>query len=111
MNLNHLVRDTSDTFALTKKEIKVHRELVKDLHGVEVDQGQIEQVLLNLYVNASDAMPFGGGLFLKTANVTHADLGDKHYHIKPGNYVLLVVQDTGHGMNQETIVNGRFQTT
>ena len=102
MSLNQLVQETSDTFATTKKEIRVHRELAQDLFGINADQGQIEQVLLNLYVNASDAMPAGGDLFLKTANVTHKDMTGKLYKAKPGNYVLLTVRDTGMGMDKRT---------
>jgi CheY-like chemotaxis protein len=96
------VKETSDTFAETKKEIRVHQELSKDLFGINADQGQIDQVLLNLYVNGSDAMPGGGALFLKTMNVTHKDMRDKPYEIKPGNYVLLTVRDTGMGMDKKT---------
>jgi len=70
---------------------------------MKADQGQIEQVLLNLYVNAADAMPGGGDLFLKTINVGDKDITDKPYKIKPGNYVLLTVKDTGVGMDEETI--------
>jgi len=87
---------------MTKKEIKVHQELSEKLYGIEADQGQIEQVLLNLYVNAADAMPGGGDLFLKTMNVTDKDMTDKPYEAKPGNYVLLTVKDTGVGMDKET---------
>ena len=102
INLNQLVEETSDTFGMTKKEITVHQELSEDLHGIEADQGQIEQMLLNLFVNAVDAMPGGGDLFLKTMNVTDKDMTDKPYNAKPGNYVLLTVKDTGVGMDKET---------
>ena len=101
-SLNQLVKDTSDTFGMTKKEITVHQELSERLHGIEADQGQIEQILLNLYVNAVDAMPGGGNLFLKTMNVTDKDMSGKLYKAKPGNYVLLTVRDTGIGMDKET---------
>jgi PAS domain S-box-containing protein len=102
INLNQLVEETSDTFGMTKKEITVHQELSEDLHGIEADQGQIEQILLNLYVNAVEAMPGGGGLFLKTTNVTDKDMSGKLYKANPGNYVLLTVRDTGIGMDKET---------
>jgi CheY-like chemotaxis protein len=103
LSLNQLIKETSDTFAMTKKEIMVHRELAKDLLGIKADQDQIEQILLNLYVNAADAMPGGGDLFLKTMNVTHEDMRDKPYEAKPGDYVLLTVRDTGSGMDKETM--------
>ena len=101
-SLNQLVKDTSDTFGMTQKKITVHQELSEDLHGIEADQGQIEQILLNLYVNAVEAMPGGGNLFLKTMNVTDKDMSGKLYKATPGNYVLLTVRDTGIGMDKET---------
>ena len=102
ISLNQLVKETSDTFGMTKKEITVHRELSQKLYGIEADQGQIEQFLLNLYVNAADAMPGIGDLFLKTINVADKDITGKPYEVKPGNYVLLTVRDTGGGMDKET---------
>jgi PAS domain S-box-containing protein len=102
LSLNQLIKETSDTFAMAKKEIRVHRELAKELFGINADQDQIEQVLLNLYVNAADAMPRGGELFLKTMNVTDKDMRSKPYDAKPGDYVLLTVRDTGTGMDKKT---------
>jgi len=101
-DLNLLVKETSDTFGLTRKEITIHRELAEDLPAIEADQGQIEQVLLNLYINAADAMPSGGDLILKTRNTSHEDMKGMVYDAKPGNYVLLTVTDTGAGMDKET---------
>ncbi len=102
IDLNRLVEETSDTFGRTRKEIRIHRELAEDLLAIEADQGQVEQVLLNLYVNAADAMPQGGDLSLKTRNTTHANIKD-NLHPKPGNYVLLGVADMGMGMDKETM--------
>jgi PAS domain S-box-containing protein len=102
LSLNQLMKETSDTFCATKKEIRVHRELAENLFPIDADQGQIEQVLLNLYVNAADAMPGGGDLFLKTINVTDKDMKGRPYRPKPGNYVLLTVRDTGTGMDKRT---------
>ena len=103
ISLNQLVKETSDSFGMTKKEIRIHQELAEKLYGVKVDDGQIEQFLLNLYVNAADAMPGGGDLFLKTMNVTDEDMTGKPYEPKPGNYVLLTVRDTGVGMDKKTM--------
>jgi len=103
ISLNRLVEETSETFAITKKDIRVHRGLSTDLYGINADQGQIDQVLLNLYVNAADAMPRGGDLYLKTFNVTHKELEGKAYMVKPGNYALLTVTDTGVGMDKKTM--------
>jgi len=103
ISLNRLVKETSDAFGMTRKEITVHQDLSENLYGIKADQGQIEQVLLNLYVNAADAMPGGGDLFLKTINVTDKDIIGKAYKVKPGNYVLLTVRDTGAGMDKKTM--------
>jgi len=99
--LNQLVDETSETFSRTKKEITIRRELAEDLFAIEADQGQIEQVLLNLFVNGADAMSGGGDLILKTMNTTHDDMKGKLYDPKPGNYVLLTVTDTGIGMDRD----------
>ncbi len=103
ISLNEVVKETSETFTMTRKEVTVHLDLAEELFAVKADQGQIEQALLNLYVNAADAMPGGGDLFLRTTNVTHRDMADKPYEPKPGNYVSLTVRDTGLGMDKETL--------
>jgi len=102
INLNQLLKETSDTFKIAKKEIRIHQNFSENLYRIEADRGQIEQVLLNLYVNAADSMPKKGGLFLKTINVTDKDIVGKPYNPKPGDYVLLTVRDTGAGINKET---------
>ena len=102
VNLNELIEQTSQTFGRTRKDTQIHSELAEDLYAMEADQGQMEQVLLNLYVNASDAMPGGGNLTIKTTNITGQDMKDKPYDAKPGNYVLLTITDTGSGMDKET---------
>ncbi len=102
IHLNRLVEETADAFGRTKKEITIRRALAEDLFAMEADEGQIEQILLNLYVNAADAMPGGGQLILKTRNATHEEIIDKPYEVKPGNYVLLTVTDAGTGIDKET---------
>ncbi|NNL77513.1 MAG: PAS domain S-box protein [Desulfobacterales bacterium] len=102
INLNKLVKETLDTFGRTRKDITIHYELSEDLFAILADQGQMEQVLLNFYVNAADAMPTGGELFLKTGNRTHADIRDSLYEPESGSYVELVITDTGSGMDKKT---------
>ena len=103
IDLNGLVKDASEAFSRTRKQISLDLELAEDLFAIEADQGQIEQVLWNLFANAADAMPDGGDLILKTMNVTHQDMKGKLYDAKPGNYVLLTVTDTGKGMDKRTM--------
>jgi two-component system cell cycle sensor histidine kinase/response regulator CckA len=101
VNLNQIVEESSAAFGRTRKEITIQCELADDLFVVEADQGQIQQVLLNLFVNAADAMPQGGRLVLKTSNATHNDIKSKQYHPAAGNYLRLTVSDTGIGMDEK----------
>ena len=101
-NINELIIKTSNMFGRTKKEIKIHRKYQKDIWTVEVDQGQIEQMILNLYVNAWQAMSKGGDLNIKTENVTLDETYVKPFKIEPGNYVKLSISDTGVGMDKRT---------
>ena len=103
IDLNQLLQEISHTFAMTKKEIRVHLDLDKDIFVIRGDHIQIKQVLLNLYVNAADAMPKGGDLSIKTTRVTHKDMAGRGYPVKPGDYVLLTINDTGVGMGKDTM--------
>jgi PAS domain S-box-containing protein len=101
-DLNILTKRSSEMFARTKKEIRIQRKYQEDIWKVEVDRGQIEQVLLNLFVNAWQAMPGGGELYIETENVILDKNNVKHYHLKPGKYVKISVSDTGVGMDEIT---------
>jgi CheY-like chemotaxis protein len=90
-------------FSRTKKEVSIRRNLREGLWSVDADQGQMEQVLLNLYVNAGQAMPDGGELFLETENVTLRSTFCRSYGVEAGEYVKLTVRDTGVGMDEETM--------
>jgi len=100
--LDELIERTSDMFGRTKKEIAIHTKYQKDIWAVEVDRGQIEQVLLNLYVNAWQAMPGGGDLYIETENVTLDEDYVKPFDVEPGRYVKISVTDTGVGMDEAT---------
>jgi len=101
-DLNEIIRRSSDIFGKTKENITINSKYQKDLWTVEVDQGQIEQVLLNLYLNARQSMPEGGELFLQTENVTLGEEFANQYHLEPGGYVKISITDTGGGMDQTT---------
>ena len=103
VDLNQIVAESSETFGRTRKEITIEQELEEDLSSIAADAGQIEQVLLNLYVNAADAMPGGGKLFLKTKNETHLNIKSDRYNPTPGRYVQLTITDTGSGMDKATL--------
>ena len=100
IDINDVMRNSSEMFHRTKKEIRIHSNYQKDLWIVEADASQIEQVLLNLYVNASQAMPGGGELYLQTENVVLDDSYTRHFSLKGGNYVKISVTDTGTGMDE-----------
>ncbi|MGD8252345.1 MAG: PAS domain S-box protein [Desulfobacterales bacterium] len=98
-DLNRLVEKTVDTFNRTRDEISVHYSLLRGLHAVVVDRGQIEQVLLNILNNAADAMPGGGKIFIRTSNVSHQQIHTEDDIVKRGNYALISISDTGLGMD------------
>ena len=103
-DINSIIDKSASMFGRTKKEIRIHKDLMPDIYTVEVDRGQIEQALLNLYVNAWQAMPEGGDLYLKTENVIlDADFENiQPYKVETGKYVKITVSDTGSGFDDET---------
>jgi two-component system cell cycle sensor histidine kinase/response regulator CckA len=102
INLNKLVTKSVEMFRKTKKEIVAHTKVSEELIIIEGDQYQVEQVLLNLYVNAWQAMPKGGDLFVEAHPVIVEESDAEFYEIQPGRYVRISVRDTGIGMDQET---------
>lgn len=103
-DLNPIIEESANMFNRTRKEIAIHGKYEPGLWAVEVDRGQIEQVLLNLFVNAWQAMPGGGNIYLQTENVTLAESVVKPYDLNPGNYVKISITDTGVGMDEATRV-------
>ena len=97
--INTLVQTSIDMFGRTRKELRITHQWVKDAWVVEIDQGQIEQVLLNLLINAWQAMPDGGSLYLETANVILEAYQAAPHGADPGKYVKITIADTGTGMD------------
>ena len=84
--------------------ISINMHLQGDLQRVEADPVQFEQVIMNLAVNARDAMPDGGHLDIKTRNIqVDQDMSREHAGLEPGSYVLLTLSDNGTGMDEETL--------
>ena len=102
VDLNVVIRGMEPMLRrLIGEDIVVQIVLEEELAHVTADSGQLEQVLLNLCVNARDAMPDGGALSIKTANVTSLDLGLTP-EAPSTDLVMLFVSDTGHGMDEQT---------
>jgi two-component system cell cycle sensor histidine kinase/response regulator CckA len=103
VSLNSLITDLEAMLLrrIIGEDIQIETTLASDLWPIKVDPAQIEQVIVNLAVNARDAMPDGGKLTIETANVVldNNDLADQ-LEIQPGEYILLAVSDTGKGMSE-----------
>lgn len=102
IDLNELIIESSEIFGRLKKEIKIIRSLKTGILSVEVDRGQIEQVFINIFVNAWQAMPQGGELRIETDIISPDDKYIQLHDIKPGRYVKSAFADTGIGMDEQT---------
>ena len=88
---------------LVGREFSIVRELAEDLWTVTADKTCIEQIIMNLVLNAKDAMPEGGTISVKTRNIhMDGDYAKAHHRARPGEFVCLTVSDTGCGMDKET---------
>jgi two-component system cell cycle sensor histidine kinase/response regulator CckA len=105
LDLNSLAKETVAMLSsLIGKQIEVRTILAPDLRGIRADAGQVEQVLLNLCLNARDAMVDGGRLAVETRNVIIDEIYcQSHSYVSPGTYVQLSVSDSGSGMSSETL--------
>ena len=101
--VNDLIRKSAQIFVETRKEIEAEFELQLDVCPVEADAGQIEQVLLNLFINAAQAMPQGGFLHIKTENIELPERDVRLFKMQPGRYVKISVTDTGDGMDRDML--------
>ncbi len=98
--LGEFIQRGAEMFGRTKKEIRIHQNIQEGLWIVEVDRNQMEQVMLNLFVNAWQAMPGGGDLYLSTQNVNLDESEVAPFGVEPGRYVRVSVTDTGIGMDE-----------
>jgi two-component system cell cycle sensor histidine kinase/response regulator CckA len=104
LKLNKVVVETHKMLRrLIGEDIEIELALAEDAGIVHADPGQLDQIIMNLAVNARDAMPGGGRLTIETANVDlDASFGSRHGPVEPGPYVMLAVTDTGVGMTEDT---------
>jgi signal transduction histidine kinase len=101
LNRNDIIRNLLKRL---QRIIEIHTDLARDLKPVKADPGQLEQILMNLSVNARDAMPQGGRLTLETRNVVlDENFVREHVGSSPGPQALLTVSDTGTGMDNATL--------
>jgi PAS domain S-box-containing protein len=107
IDLNSIVLNLDKLLRRLLAEIVDMKTIVgKDVGAVKADPGQIEQVIMNLVVNARDAMPKGGRLLIETSNVELDDTyAQDHATVRPGRYVMLAVTDTGIGMTADTVAH------
>jgi len=101
LNVNELVAMALDIFKATRKDITLHKDFEKGLHLVDADQSQLEQVFLNLLINASQAMPGPGDIFVTTQNIFIDEDHPYPFEVQPGRYIKVTVKDTGMGMDME----------
>lgn len=101
--LNQLIQETLSAFGRTRKQLTIRFDLLQDLPRVYADRGQMELVLLNLLVNASDAMPDGGALTIITDMNAMSPAVKETTELASGDYVHLQITDTGTGMDDKTL--------
>ncbi len=101
-DINSLIREQNEMSGRTRKDITIQCNYAKNIWTVEVDRVQIKQVLMNLYVNAWQAMPEGGNLYLQTKNVTVDENYSRSLKLRSGEYVKISVTDNGTGMDKIT---------
>jgi two-component system, cell cycle sensor histidine kinase and response regulator CckA len=102
-DLNLLIKKTASMFGRAKKEIKLNLDLRENLWSASIDRGQIQQVLLNLYVNAWQAMPKGGEISVRSANVEIHGQESLDIGLQSGRYIQISVTDTGEGIAKELL--------
>lgn len=103
INLNHVIVDHLSMLSrLLGEDIQVTTELQSDLPNIKADPGQIEQVIMNIAINARDAMPKGGKMIIRTSEAGLKDTISRDTGTPPDRYVMMAVSDTGLGMDEKT---------
>ncbi len=102
VNIIEITDKNAEMFGRTHKEIRIHTKSPQEELIIEADKGQIEQVLLNLFINAWQAMPDGGDLFLETSIAQMDKVSCQPHGVEPGPYCKISVTDTGIGMDEVT---------
>ena len=101
VDINQIVGDAARLFARTRKTIKIYQHFTPDFRNVDADRGQLDQVLINLLINADQAMPKGGQIILATENIEPEADQQRRLDLKPEKYVRILVEDTGIGMDKQ----------
>jgi len=102
IDLNGIIKENVETFRRMRKDVLFIFDFAANLSLVEADAGQMEQILMNLFVNAADAMPDGGEIIVRTENMEIQTMPVLPFTMKPGHYVLLAISDMGIGMDEAT---------
>ncbi len=102
LKINDIIKANGTIFERTRKDIRIHMNLEKGLWMVKADRSQMDQVFMNVLINAGHAMPDGGDIFIETNNAVISQVHRFPYTINPGNYVKISITDTGVGMDEQT---------
>ncbi len=102
VDLTAIIKETAETIARERQGLHFSFDFSRNLSSIEADTGQIEQIFMNLFVNAADAMPLGGKIVIRAENTVIQTMMGFPFPIKPGRYILLTITDTGIGMDDAT---------
>ena len=107
LDINEVVRNLKHLLVhFIGENVELKEALSPEICRINVDQGQIEQIIINLALNARDAMPNGGKLIIETSNVyVDKNTFRKHHDVEDGNYIQMKISDTGFGMDEETMTH------
>lgn len=103
LDLGEIVSKTLGMFSRTRNNVSIHENHEQPLWKIQADKSQLEQVMLNLFINAWQAMPKGGELFVNTENISIGKDHNYPFEVTPGNYVHISIRDTGIGMEPEVM--------